>query len=162
MSNATFPCDVFLKIIGNLNSEKVHGHNRISTRMLKICVPPMCKPLQTIFKSHLEGRFFHWHGKKQFHYFRYAGRYLSDCYVTVFFFFLITWFPRISQALNLETLAAISHGIHASFHEGYEVRGIFLDILKAFGQFSHEGLIFRLNQNGMFGRLTFRKRLPNR
>ena len=34
---------------------------------------------------------------------------------------------------------------------GFEVRGIFLDISKVFDKFWHKGLIFKLKQNGVIG-----------
>ena len=37
--------------------------------------------------------------------------------------------------------------------EGYEIRGIFLDISKVFSKVWHEGLVFKLKQNGIFGNL---------
>ena len=50
-------------------------------------------------------------------------------------------------------LLAITHEIHKSFDEGFQVRGVFLDISKAFGKVWHEGLIFKLKQNGISGNL---------
>ena len=44
----------------------------------------------------------------------------------------------------------ITHEIYISFGGGFEVRGIFLDISKAFDKVWHEGLIFKLKQNGIF------------
>ena len=38
-------------------------------------------------------------------------------------------------------LLAITHEIHKSFDEGFEVRGVFLDISKAFDKSWHEGLL---------------------
>ena len=35
----------------------------------------------------------------------------------------------------------------------YEVRGVFLDIAKAFDKVCHEGLIFKLERNGISGKL---------
>ena len=58
LSNITFSSDDILKIIQNLDSQKAHGHNRISIRMLKICGPSICKPLEIIFKSCLESGIF--------------------------------------------------------------------------------------------------------
>ena len=43
--------------------------------------------------------------------------------------------------------------IYQSLYQGYEVRGVFLDILKAFGKFWHKGIIHKLEQNGIGGPL---------
>ena len=43
--------------------------------------------------------------------------------------------------------------IYQSFDDGLEVRGVFLDISKAFGKVWHEGLIYKLKQNGVKGNL---------
>ena len=40
-----------------------------------------------------------------------------------------------------------------SFDDGLEVRGVFLDISKAFDKVWHEGLIYKLKQNGVKGNL---------
>ena len=50
-------------------------------------------------------------------------------------------------------LLAITHETYKSFDEGFEVRGVFLYILKAFNKVWHEGLIFKLKQNGISGNL---------
>ena len=57
-------------------------------------------------------------------------------------------------------LLLITHGIYTSFDEGYEVRGVFLNILKAFDEVWNEGLIFKLKQNGISGKLLRDKKLP--
>ena len=46
-----------------------------------------------------------------------------------------------------------THKIYKFFDEGFEVRGFFLDISKTFDKVWHEGLLLRLNQNGIFGNL---------
>ena len=48
-------------------------------------------------------------------------------------------------------LLAITHKIYKSFDEGFEVREVFLDISKAFNKVWHEGLLLKLNQNGISG-----------
>ena len=49
----------------------------------------------------------------------------------------------------------ITHEIYKSFDEGLEVRGVFLDISKAFDKVWHEGLIFKLKQNGISSNKSF-------
>ena len=40
-----------------------------------------------------------------------------------------------------------------SFDDGFEVRGVFLDISKAFDKVWHKGIIFKLKRNGISGKL---------
>ena len=53
----------------------------------------------------------------------------------------------------INQLFAITHEINKSFDDGFEVGGVFLDILKAFDKVWHETLIFKLKQNGISGNL---------
>ena len=46
-------------------------------------------------------------------------------------------------------LPAIIHEMYKSFDEGFEVRGVFLGISKAFDKVWHEGLLLKLNQSGI-------------
>ena len=50
-------------------------------------------------------------------------------------------------------LLSIAHEILSAFDDGHEVRGVFLDISKAFDRVWHEGLLFKLRQNGISGEL---------
>ena len=50
-------------------------------------------------------------------------------------------------------LLSITHEICKSFDYGFEERGVFLDISKAFDKVWHKGTIFKLNQNGISGKL---------
>ena len=50
-------------------------------------------------------------------------------------------------------LLSIAHEILSAFDDGHEVRGVFLDISKAFDRVWHEGLLFKLLQNGISGEL---------
>ena len=43
--------------------------------------------------------------------------------------------------------------MHQSFGNGHEVRGVFPNISKAFDKVWHEGLIYKLKQNGLKGNL---------
>ena len=53
----------------------------------------------------------------------------------------------------INQLLSITHNICKSFDDGYEVRGVFLDISKAFDKVWHDGLIFKLQENGISGNL---------
>ena len=44
---------------------------------------------------------------------------------------------------------SITHDIYQSLDQGYEVRGVFLDISKAFNKVWHKGLIHKLEENGI-------------
>ena len=48
-------------------------------------------------------------------------------------------------------LTAITHERCKLFDNGLEVRGLFLDISKVFDKIWHEGLLFKLFLNGIFG-----------
>ena len=50
-------------------------------------------------------------------------------------------------------LLCINHDIYQSLDDGLETRGVFLDISKAFDKVWHEGLLFKLKQNGISGNL---------
>ena len=53
----------------------------------------------------------------------------------------------------INQLLSINHKIVNAFYKGLEVRGIFLDISKAFDNVDHDGLIFKLRQNGISGNI---------
>ena len=50
-------------------------------------------------------------------------------------------------------LISITHEIYQSFDDGFEVRGVFLDISKAFDKVWYNGLIYKLKQNEVAGDL---------
>ena len=50
-------------------------------------------------------------------------------------------------------LLSTAHKILSAFDDGHEVKGVFLDISKAFDRVWHEGLLFKLQQNGILGEL---------
>ena len=108
---------------------------------------------------------FHWNGKRsmlslfirkvinklsktivQFHFYLFVGKYLNTCFMTP----CLSTFSKsiwIQTGRCLHQLLSINHEIFSAFHMGLEVRGIFLDISKAFDKAWHDGLIFKLRQN---------------
>ena len=50
---------------------------------------------------------------------------------------------------SINQLLSITHEIYSSFDNGFEVRSVFLDISKAFNKVWHEGIKFKLQQNGV-------------
>ena len=61
-------------------------------------------------------------------------------------------------------LLSLVHDIHKAFDDSLEVRSIYLDMSKAFDKVWHEGLLFKLKQNGVEGKLLnlFQNYLTNR
>ena len=55
----------------------------------------------------------------------------------------------------INQLLSITHEIYQSLDNDLEVRGVFLDILKAFDNVWHEGLILKLSHNGTSGNLLY-------
>ena len=53
----------------------------------------------------------------------------------------------------INQLLSITHEIYQSFDEGFDVRSVFLDISKAFDKVWHDGIIFKMKQNGISGNL---------
>ena len=53
----------------------------------------------------------------------------------------------------IKQLLSITHKIYRSFDDGYEVRGVFHDISKAFDKVWQNGLIYKLKQNEVYGDL---------
>ena len=49
----------------------------------------------------------------------------------------------------INQLLSITHEIYESFDVGLEVRSVFLDISKAFDKVWHDGIIYKLTQNGI-------------
>ena len=49
----------------------------------------------------------------------------------------------------INQLLSIMHEIFKSFDDGWEVRGVYLDISKAFDKVWHEGLLLKLKLNGI-------------
>ena len=164
-----------LKIIRALKIHKAHGHDDISIRMIKICDKSLTKPLMLIFKKSIRSSCYpniipvHKKNDK-----RLVNNYRPISFLPIFgknFEKII--FNRIYNHLLKENilnpnqsgfrpsdscinqLLAITHEIFKAFDciPPLEVRSVFLDILKAFDKFWHEGLIYKIKSMGISGEL---------
>ena len=139
--------------------------------MLKICVNTICKPLELIFKQALatsvipsewkNGNIVHCckKGDKQNLKNNRPVSLLPICekfferliFDEMFGFFLANNLLTSNQSgfkpgeSCINQLLSITREIYLSFDDGFEVRSVFLDISKVW----HEGLIFKLKQNGI-------------
>ena len=147
----------------------------ISIRVIKICDASIYKSLELIFRCCLENGKFptewkkanvvpaHRKGDKQnlknyrpISLLPVAGKIFERIlYNNMYEFFtennLIS--PNQSGFKPGDSCSVHTQEIYKSFDDGLEVRGIFLDISKAFDKVWHQGLLHKLNQNGISGKL---------
>ena len=179
LSCVSFSHDKIAKVIQNLDPSKAHGHDNISIRMLKVRGPSIYKPLEIIFNQCLETGVFpsewrkgnivpiHKKGNKQtlknyrpLSLLPICGKILERLMFNEMFEFFIENKLISSSHSGLKPgnscinqLLSITHEIYSSFDEDLEVRSVFLDISKAFDEVWHDGIIFKLTQNGISGNL---------
>ena len=120
------------KTLLHLNPDKAHGHDSISIRILHICVTSILKTLEIIYRSCFEKSCFFSDWKK------------GNETKSIFF---KTGHSYINQLLS------ITHKTYRPFHDGSEVREIFLDIPKAFDKVWHLSLFYKLMTNSITGNL---------
>ena len=151
----------------------------ISIRMLKICDKSICKPLELIFQSCIKhGKFPNeWKMANVVPVHKKSDKQILENYRPVsllpicgkvferlidnslFEYFiqndLISPYQSGFKPGNSCTnqLIFITHEIYQSFDGGFEVRSVVLDISKAFDKVWHDGLIYKLKQNGVAGDL---------
>ena len=135
LDTVIFSIDEIGNIICGLDPKKVHGQDKISISILKICSDSICKPLETFTKKALTQVCFPWNGNKETLWGTYFSLKINQ-----------SGFKPGDSCIN--QLLCITHDIYKSFDEGYEVRSVFLDIPKTFDNIWHEGIIFKLKENG--------------
>ena len=162
-------------VIQSLDINKAHGHDGISIRMLKLCQISICKPLLIIFRTCMRrGKFptdwkkanivpIHKKSDKQtlknyrpISLLPVCGKIFERLLYNKLYSFLDSnsllspnqsGFRPGDSCVN--QLLSITHSIYQSYDKGLEVRGVFLDISKAFDRVWHDGLIYKLKRNGI-------------
>ena len=179
LSTIQFVDTDILKIIRNLNPNKAHGYDKISIRMLKICDNSICKPLELIFNDRLANGIFPsvWkkgnivpvhekNDKERLNNYRPISLLpiCSKIFERIIFHEIFRFFIKndlISQHQSgfkpgdscINQLLSITHEIYQSFDQGFDVRSVFLNISKAFDKVWHDGIIFKMKENGISGNL---------
>ena len=174
-----FTNDEIKSIILSLNPHKSQGCDNISIQVLQLCADSIHIPLGIIFRKILETGIFpekwklanvtpiHKKGDKQL-----ISNYrpisllpvCSKIFEKIIFNNLYSYLVtnnlisanqsgfRPGDSTTNQLLYLV-HMIHLALDEQKEVRSVFLDISKAFDKVWHEGLLFKLKQNGIEGNL---------
>ena len=172
LSSFSVDPDMLLNLIRSLDINKAHGFDQISARMLKICDSSVIKPLIIIFNTSLTSGTFpsawkkaniipiHKKGDKMDIKNYRPISLLPICgklFEKVIFNSLYKYYESnrildINQSgfragdSCINQLISITHNIFQSFdsNPSLEVRGVFLDISKAFDRVWHKGLLFKV------------------
>lgn len=170
-----------LDLIRGLNTNKSHGCDSISIRMLKICDKSLVKPLFKIYKNCCEKGAFplEWKKANVIPIHKKDKKYIVTNYRPIS---LLSISGKIFEKLifndlyahffdnniisdkqsgfrkrdsTIKQLLSICHEISTGFDSSppLEIRGVFLDISKAFDKVWHKGIIFKLKYHGVQGNL---------
>ena len=191
MAHITIGNDEIIALIRNINSNKATGSDGISGQMLLLCDDSVILPLKIIFRNILSTSKYPgtWKLANVTPIFKKGDKQLIKNYRPISLpicgkIFEKIIFNNLYSYLNANNLVTkdqsgfrpgdsttnqllyLVNEIHQAFEnpKSLEVRAVFLDISKAFEKVWHEGLIFKLKQNGVSGSLLmlFQNYLDNR
>ena len=181
LSQIEFDVNNIINIIRKLNPEKAHGHDGISIRMIILCKESIAKPLCKLFKNCFETSTFpaEWKKGNIIPVFKKGDKQSVSNYRPIS---LLPIFSKIFERIIfnaifnymdqnnffnpnqsgfrpgdscIHQLISITHDIHKSFdaNPSQEVRALFLDISKAFDRVWHKGLLYKIKNFGIEGKL---------
>ena len=181
IDHMTIQADEIISLIRKINPNKAPGSDKISGQMLLLCDDTVTLPLQIIFSNVLATSIYPdlWKLANVTPVFKKGDKQLIKNYRPIsllpicgkileklIFNNLYSYFQANSLITKNQSgfrpgdyttnqLLYLVDEIHKAFDstESLEVRAVFLDISKAFDKMWHEGLIFKLKQNGISGSL---------
>ena len=181
LDSCEFTNEQISNILNSLNVNKAHGPDNISAHMIKLCGNSLVVPLKLIFSNILRTGIFpkQWkranvtpvHKKENKQLLKnYRPISLLPIFAKMFekIIFLKLYNHLVEHSLITKKqsgfrpgdsvtnqLIYLVHEIYKSFdcYDNREVRSVYLDMSKAFDKVWHEGLIFKLAQNGVTGNL---------
>ena len=188
--NVTFDNNDISDIISNLDSNKAHGWDGISIRMIKICGDSIIGPLSIIFKNCISKGIFpnKWKKANVVPIFKKGNKQELSNYRPIS---LLPIFAKIFEKIiyknlyshlmsnnlistrqsgfikgdsTINQLLSITHMINQAFDCDIpkEVRSVYLDISKAFDKVWYDGLLFKLKQNGVDDNILGLLKSPNK